>query len=338
LPAIATLAHFFWIKAKAFMSVVIVGSYVQDYVWQVASLPKMGESRIGQFFSGPGGKGSNQAICCHRQGVATLFIAALGADGAATAAKAYAAEIGLACHWFASTLPTAAASVVVDAQGSNLICVALGANLALDAQAVSAQAEAIRHAKVLLTQLETNLDASRTALQLAKAASVLSLLNPAPINPDVDLELIALADVLTPNETEFAFLLKHLHQIDLAPNWWRASDAQLHALCRKLSSNSVVITLGDEGAFVSHAPYRTRGDAQFCYRTPALPASAVDTTGAGDAFNAGLAAGLVKFAGAPFVKAVGYATQVAALSVERAGAALSMPTAEEVAVRWATQS
>jgi ribokinase len=68
-----------------------------------------------------------------------------------------------------------------------------------------------------------------------------------------------------------------------------------------------------------------------------VPANAVDTTGAGDAFNAGLAAGLVKFAGAPFAKAVNYATQVAALSVERVGAALSMPTAEEVTARWATQ-
>jgi ribokinase len=320
------------------MSIVVIGSYVQDYVWRVAALPALGESRIGEFSSGPGGKGFNQAVACTRLEVATLFVGALGRDAAADMARTVAAAVPLACAWTLSDAPTAAASVVLDAAGSNLICVALGANLALDAASVQTHKAAIQSAKVVLTQLETGLSATHAALTLAREANVLAVLNPAPINPGVTSELLALSDVLTPNETEFAFLLRHLHNTETPAQLSQATDAQLHAWCRMLTTTSVVITLGHEGAFVSHARYRMRGDAQFCYRVAALPARVVDTTGAGDAFNAGLCAGLVKFAAEPFQNAVHYATQVAALSVERAGAALAMPSAAEVTARWASFS
>lgn len=316
------------------MSIVVVGSFVQDYVWQVPALPALGESRIGTFFTGPGGKGFNQAICCHRLGVDTLFIAAIGDDVVATSARATAKASGLPCVWHVSDAPTAAASVVVAADGSNLICVALGANLSLTKAVVAAQSDTLALAKVILTQLETNLSASFTALTIARTAGVLSILNPAPINPLVTLELMALADVLTPNETEFAHLLQVLHGIELPLHWWRAADALLHSWTRELSRLTVVITLGAEGAFVSHAADQLRGDTIPYYRVAPLPAHAIDSTGAGDAFNAGLAVGLVKFSDQSFSSAVHYATQVAALSVERAGAALAMPTAEEVQARW----
>ena len=298
------------------------------------ALPALGESRIGTFFSGPGGKGFNQAICCHRLDVATLFIAAIGDDVGAASARATAQANGLPCVWHVSDAPTAAASVVVASDGSNLICVALGANLSLTEAVVTEQNSAITQAKVLLTQLETNLSASFAALRLARAAGAMTVLNPAPINPLATLELIALADVLTPNETEFAHLLETLHGIELPSNWWRSSDALIHDWARELSNSTVVITLGAEGAFVSHAPNQQRGDTSAYYRIAPLPANAVDSTGAGDAFNAGLAAGLVKYSKQNFFSAATYATQVAALSVERPGAALAMPTAEEVQARW----
>lgn len=321
------------------MSVVIIGSYVQDYVWNVNALPKPGETRIGEFSSGPGGKGSNQAICCRLQNVDTLFIAALGNDSAASSAKARAATLGLEAVWISSDQPTAAASVVVDAQGRNLICVALGANQDLSAEAVRGAlsgAKLAEHVEVVLTQLETNIAASSEAMRLAREHGVIGILNPAPINPFLGRELLESADIITPNETEFAFLMRHLLDIELAENWWLCLDAEVHALCRKLTQASVVITLGADGAFVSHADPASGKfkDTRAYYRVKALEAKAIDTTGAGDAFNAGLAAGLVKFAG-DFPAAIHYASQVAGLSVERAGAALSMPTAEEVAQRWA---
>lgn len=323
------------------MSVVIIGSYVQDYVWNVSALPKPGETRIGEFSTGPGGKGSNQAICCRLQNVDTLFIAALGNDSAASAAKARAATLGLEAVWISSEQPTAAASVVVDAQGLNLICVALGANQDLSAEAVRgalSDAKLAEHVEVVLTQLETNIAASGEAMRLAREHGAIGILNPAPINPLLDRTLLESADIITPNETEFGFLMRHLLGVELAEDWWLGSEAQLHNYCRQLTPATVVITLGADGAFISHAD-QAYGQSKFkdnrtYYRIKALDAKAIDTTGAGDAFNAGLAAGLVKFAG-DFPAAIHYASQVAGLSVERAGAALSMPTAEEVARRWA---
>jgi ribokinase len=305
--------------------IVVIGSYVQDFVWNTATLPKPGESRIGQFFNFPGGKGFNQAVAAHRLGVGTHFVAALGRDSLAQGARAFAAEFGLAVDWVDTDAATAAASVVVATDGANLICVALGANLQLNAAHVNAKQNLIAGCKVLVTQLETDLSASAAALKLAREHGVLSILNPAPINPEVGADVLAGADILTPNETEFAFLLQHLHGISLPENWWRLDEMQLHAWCRKLSSQTVVITLGSEGVFVSHAPYRTRRDAQFCYRVPAERATPLDTTGAGDAFTGGLAAGLVRAQGGDFASAVRFAGQVAALSVEKPGAAPAMP-------------
>jgi ribokinase len=315
------------------MSIIIAGSFVQDYVWQVPELPKLGESRIGSFLTGPGGKGFNQALCVHRQGAAVKFLGALGKDVAGAGAKQLAIEQGLPCSWLETTEPTAAASVIVAKDGSNFISVALGANLKLSATHIQAHAAEIANARLVLTQLETDLSASVALLELAKRANVLCMLNPAPINTQATVAMLALADVLTPNETEFAFLLQHLHDKKLPHQWWQQADDILHAYCRILSANTVVITLGKDGAFVSHGANQ-RGDAQAFYRAPALKANAVDTTGAGDAFNAGLASALDLHSDKPFEFAVQNATRVAATSVESVGAALAMPTAAQVQARF----
>jgi ribokinase len=316
------------------MSIVVIGSYVQDFVWTTAQLPRVGESRIGQFFNGPGGKGFNQAVAAHRQNVPTCFIGAIGNDALAQTARAYAVQFGLNAQWVETNASTAAASVVVDQNGANLICVALGANAKLGEADVSRHEPLIAQARVVVTQLESNLPATACALQLAKTHGVLSILNPAPINDQASIELLALADVLTPNETEFAFLLRHLHGIDLPERWWHLDDTAVHVWCRKLSSNTVVITLGGDGCFVSHAPYRLRGDQQFAYRLGAEQAKAIDTTGAGDAFTGGLAAGLNLFGNESFAQAIRHATRVAALSVEQPGAATAMPTLAQVQARF----
>ena len=315
------------------MQLIVAGSFVQDYVWQVPELPRLGESRIGSFITGPGGKGFNQALCAHRQGVSVQFLAAIGSDVAGAGAKQLAAEQGLSCSWQEVAEPTAAASVIVASDGSNLISVALGANLKLSREHIQAHRDQIQSASLVLTQLETDLDASLALLELAKEFAVPSMLNPAPINTLVSAGILQLADVLTPNETEFAFLLGHLHQQQLAAQWWLQPDAELHELCRILSRNTVVITLGRDGAFVSHGD-NTRGDTQTYYRVPALVANAIDTTGAGDAFNAGLASALAQEPGRPFLSAVQSATRVAATSVERLGAALAMPSAAQVQARF----
>jgi len=318
---------------------IVVGSYVQDHVWRTADLPAPGESRIGTFSSGPGGKGFNQAVALARQLDATSdahFFGALGVDSLAVLAKAAASEFGLHCTWIEKSAATAAAAVIVDASGANLICVALGANAQLGADeisqllAMSLQDKLL--AGVLLVQLEIALPATKAALVFANAHAVRSILNPAPINPDVSAELLALADILTPNETEFIFLLAHLHRYPFSASDFD-DDQALHRAARVLSQGTVVITLGEAGAFVSHGN-NLMGDHTAHYRSASHSVSVVDTTGAGDAFSGGLAAASLRFSDAPFAAWVAHAMKVAALSVEANGAANSMPSFTDVVKRF----
>jgi ribokinase len=316
--------------------VLILGSYVQDHCWRTETFPGTGESRIGTFSTGPGGKGFNQAVACHRQGVATRFLGAVGADALADTARRYAAEVGLDARFeVRPEVATAASSILVDARGDNRIVVALGANDALSAAFVDSESAAIAAAEVVVLQLENALDATRRAIGIARAAARTILLNPAPINPGVDAWMLAEADILTPNETEFAFLMQHVYGQPLAERYWELPDPMLHALARRCGSPTVVITLGDKGAFVSHANAARRNDTAPYYRVPAEAVRAIDTTGAGDAFTGGLAAGLVIHGPhAPFRDAVLHANRVAAMSTERPGTAPAMPTRAEITARF----
>lgn len=315
--------------------VVVVGSYVQDHCWQTARFPAPGESRIGTFSTGAGGKGFNQAIAAHRQGARTLFLGALGDDAMALNAKRFAADDGLAADWeIRSDTSTAASSIVVDGEGRNLICVALGANEKLSGEFVQRHQTEIAQARVLVCQLECNLEATRLALDLACRGGVQSILNPAPINPGIAMDLIHAAAIITPNETEFAYLMQQCFASALPARYWQLPAAELHALCRLSGVGTVVITLGEQGCFVSHADGDHRGDAEACYALPAEAVTVIDTTGAGDAFNGGLAAGLLRYAGLPFRLAVQHANRVAALAVEKSGTAPAMPDFAAVRARF----
>jgi ribokinase len=320
------------------MAVVVVGSYNQDMVWRTAQFPVPGETRLGEFASGPGGKGFNQAIAACRQGVETHFIGALGEDSLGREMLALAAREGLQTHCEQhALLATGTAAILVDAQAQNLIVVGPGANAALSVAHVDAQRDCLqRAARVLVTQHEVAFAASAAAQALAKAADVLCLHNPAPpVVDDIAQQLCRQADILTPNETEFAHLLRVAHGLDIdASTLSSQSDAALHAWCRAISDATVVITLGARGAFVSHADNNRRGDAVAHYRVEPCIVQAVDTTGAGDAFSGALAAALAKAPTDPFALAVMQASKVAALSTERIGAALAIPRAGEVAERF----
>ena len=315
--------------------VVVVGSYNHDYVWRSAQLPTPGETRLGTFTSGPGGKGFNQAIAAARQGARCAFIGALGNDAAGSAALALAASEGvLTCIESPPDLATGSAAILLDGAGQNMIVVGPGANAALSAAHVRQHAGLIAKAKVLVLQNETSLAACSEAMQIARQAGVLTLYNPAPAADAMALALLPLTDVLTPNESEFVALLRQSgvvvenHAID------GHDDDDLHSLCRRLGVPTVVLTLGACGAFVSHADANLRGDQFIHYRRAAEPATVLDTTGAGDAFNGGLAAALARAPQAPFAYAVRAAGRVAALAVERAGAALAMPLRGEVVARF----
>lgn len=316
--------------------VVVVGSYNQDMVWRTTRFPVPGETRLGAFDTGPGGKGFNQAIACARQGVATHFIGALGDDALARGMRELALGEGLALHCEThADLATGTAAILVEDSGQNLIVVGPGANAALSVAHIESQAAVLRAARVLVTQHEVNYAASLAAQKIARAAGVICLHNPAPPVDARDLQLIDGADLVTPNETEFVQLLK-LRGTETPPaeQLARLDDAALHTLCRALHSGTVVVTLGAQGAFVSHAQAHARGDAALCYRCAPEQVQAIDTTGAGDAFSGSLAAMLARAPEVPFAEAVRAASRVAGLSTERRGAALAVPRWNEVAQRF----
>jgi len=320
--------------------VVVVGSFNQDHVWTATRLPLPGETLAGRHASGPGGKGFNQAVAAARAGANTAFICALGADDAGELARSLAARDGIALHAQTVDAPTGSAGIFVDAGGANSIVVGPGANAGLSARFVGAQGAAIATARVLLAQLESPADAVAAALRLARAAGATSMLNPAPADAATTPDLLALSDILTPNETEFAALLaRHVDQAIDPAVVATLDDETLHRLCRRLLPHGrVVLTMGAAGCFASFPDAAAQRDGSIgprgCLRLAAEPAQARDSTGAGDAFNGALAAALATDATAPFAGQLRFANRYAALSTERHGAALAMPTRADVAARF----
>jgi ribokinase len=316
-------------------SVVVVGSYNQDHVWVSDELPQPGATRSGRYLSGPGGKGFNQAVASARSSAATTFLAALGDDAAAQHARALATGFGIdLVDEVHGAVATGSAGIFVDARGRNVIVVAPGANAELSTDFIDTEAARIRAAAVLLAQLEVDRDAIFRALSIARDAGRRTLLNPAPADAPVDEQLLELADLITPNETEFAALcLRILGEHVVADAVAATPSADLHTQCRRLHKGSVVITLGSAGCFVSYADAEDFNDTAASYRIAAIKANAIDTTGAGDAFNGALAAELARDPVQPLANAIRYASAYAGISTERRGAALAMPTRNDVASR-----
>lgn len=317
-------------------SVAIVGSFNVDHVWRCDSLPQAGATISGQYATGPGGKGFNQAVAAARSGASTRLVCALGDDAGGELARTLARQEGVALHAERSTEPTGTAGIYVDSRGRNTIVIGAGANAALGPAYVREQHAIIAAADVLLAQLESPGIAIQCALQLARDAGIPTLLNPAPANAVSSIALLALADVLTPNETEFSALLsRHVGERIEADDVASTDGTRLHALCRKLlPDGTVVITLGSIGMFISHAEANLRGDTQLHYRLGAEAVSPVDTTGAGDAFSGALAASLACDPSAAFIIHARFANRFAALSTERHGAAVAMPKRDEVSARF----
>ena len=316
--------------------VIIVGSYVQDQAWFVERFPRPGETmRANRYNTGPGGKGFNQAVACARQGVPTAFVGVLGRDTFAEFAKRFADAEGMPCRWqIRDDQPTSTSSITVNAKAENQIAMIFGANEHLDASFVHAQDDLFAGARTLLIQLENNLDALQAALDMGAKHGLTRIMNPAPVAVDLSFDMLRSADIITPNETEFSLLLERFAKQEVDPaTLAERNDADLHALSRALGVETVVVTLGSRGCFVSHGA-DTRGDSTGCYRLAPEKVNAIDTTGAGDAFSGALTAGLVRFAGKPFRNAVIHANRAAAMSTEIVGTAPAMPTYDAVSKRF----
>ena len=315
--------------------VVVVGSFNVDHVWRCDTLPAAGATIAGRYASGPGGKGFNQAVAAVRAGAQTTFVCALGDDAGGRLARDLAAADRLDLRAQASDEPTGTAGIYVDAHGRNTIVIGAGANAALATDFAAAQGDVLATAGVLLAQLESPAETVLAVLQAARHRGSTTVLNPAPANAATTTELLAHADIITPNETEFAALLaRHLGERISADDVATLDGVTLHQHCRQLFPHgTVVVTLGATGVYVSHPEDALRGDTRPHYRVAAEAATVVDTTGAGDAFNGALAASLAENAVPAFADHVRFANRYAALSTERAGAALAMPTRADLLAR-----
>ncbi|AHM04575.1 Ribokinase [Roseibacterium elongatum DSM 19469] len=297
--------------------IVILGVFVADTAYRAARLPRMGETLIGSGFAlGPGGKGSNQAVAAARAGGTVGYLTRLGDDDFGAMAREIWAEAGVTS--LATVDPegfTGAAFVFVDeATGQNAIIISPGVGGEISAADVVARADLIRGAKVVMTQLEQPLDAAEAMLRTGRTGGAITILNPAPA-ADVPDALLGLCDYVTPNETE-AEGLTGLEVTDLA-----SAEAAARALLDRGVAKAAILTLGEKGAlWVDHArEFHTR---------PMDAGPVVDTTGAGDAFNGGLATALAEGRGPE--EAMRFATATAALSVTRHGTARAMPTRPEI--------
>ena len=317
-------------------AVVVVGSFNIDHVWHCEALPGPGATIAGRYSTGPGGKGFNQAIASARAGASTAFVCALGDDPGGVQARSLAAEAGIDLRVQRSDEPTGSAGIYVDGRGRNSIVIGAGANADLSVQFLDSQASLLGAAKIVVAQLESPPACVLAALRHARDAGACTLLNPAPANAPTTTELLQLADIITPNESEFvAMLARHVGERMDADDVSSCDGARLHALCRELMrEGSVVVTLGAAGVFVSHPDESSHDAGKSHYRLAAESVSPVDTTGAGDAFNGALAASWALHPDDAFAEHVRFANRYAALSTEHPGAALGMPSTEEVAARF----
>ena len=162
--------------------VVVVGSFNVDHAWHCAELPGPGATLAGDYASGPGGKGFNQAMAAARAGASTTFLCALGDDPGGALARRLATADGIALLTAASAAPTGTAGIFVDQRGRNSIVIGAGANADLDTGFVEAHAPHIGGARVVLAQLESPLASIARALEIGRAGGATTLLNPAPAN------------------------------------------------------------------------------------------------------------------------------------------------------------
>lgn len=284
----------------------VVGSVNVDLVMQLPHLPTIGETVLGgTFLRSGGGKGANQAIAAARLGRPTTLITAVGSDAFAQEALDLLRHENIDISAITITPgPTGIAVIIVDQKGSNLIGVASGANAALSSADVRRTLQGrLSRGDVVVGNLEVGDAAVLAAGKVARACGAWFVLNPAPARP-IEKELLAVCDVLTPNELEVSGL--------------GFSDA---AAAFSAGVGALVVTLGPDGADL----YR-RGCA--AVRQGAFPVDVVDTTGAGDAFTAGLAVGLA--ANEPLEECIRWATAAGSLATRALGARAGYPTADEL--------
>lgn len=296
--------------------ITVFGSFAVDLMARAPHIPVPAETVKGTVFrQGAGGKGFNQAVAAHKAGADVVIATKLGRDAMASVALDMMQNLGMSQDYlsFHDTVSTGAALILVDeGTGQNAIVVVPGACATINDEDLARIRPRLLESSLILLQLEVNQDANEKVARLAKAHGIRLIVNTAPYCPVSD-DFLRGVYLVTPNEVE----AEEMTQIPVTD---QLSARRAAAVLHQKGVENVLITMGSKGAFLS-----TGGQD---WMVPAFRVHAVDTTGAGDAFNGGLIAALAE--GMDLRQAAEFASAVAALSVQRVGAAPSMPTREEI--------
>ena len=292
------------------------GSLIVDITGFAPHLPVAGETVKGTTLRlGPGGKGSNQMTAAHRAGSEAHIIGCRGDDSLGQILKKHYATEGMS-EAYLQVLPegeTGSALIEVDeSNAQNRIIVVFGANEQVSSDMVLAAEKDFADCDAVLTQFETKFEAVLAAKELAKKYNKPFILNPAPY-VDVPQDFFNGVDYVTPNETEAEQLTGI--RVETLEDCQKAA-----AKFFEMGVGNVVITLGARGVF-----FMNKDGSCF---VPALKVKAVETTGAGDAFNGGFATAIAE--GMPIETALKFAACTAAISVTRYGSSPSMPYRHEI--------
>lgn len=293
------------------MTIVVLGSINIDLVAKVHRFPHPGETVSGtEFFTSAGGKGANQAVAAARLGLSTHLVGRVGADAFGQQLLHGLREYQVECDRISidDSTHSGVAVISVAARGENQIVVIPGANGRINASDVEGLQDLLPQASALLLQLEIPMPAVIAAARSALEAGVPVILDPAPAPEYLPPELYPLIDIITPNEVEASQLT------GLPVNSPQTAAAAAEVLLER-GAKRAIVTLGAQGVFCA------TGKENFAI--PAFDLPVVDTVGAGDAFNGGLAAALE--ADLSLRQAVTWGAAAAALAVSAAGAQAAMP-------------
>ncbi len=303
-------------RAPQDVHVVVVGSANFDLVVKAERLPKQGESMLAsnlKFFSG--GKGANQAVAVRRQGAATTFLGAVGKDMIGDFLLAGMQSGGVSTEWVkrSTERTTGCAWISIYPNGNNSIVVDPGANHTLAPEDVERAASTIQAADALLTVLEVPIKVVETSLATARQAGKLTVLDAGPPR-GCPPEVLRLADIVSPNETELEALVGERVS-------GRDSAAEAARKLIEQGAKTVVVKLGSDGAML------LRAGESAAKHFAAFPVEAVDPTAAGDAFTATLTVELAR--GVAIEEAIRISNAAGALAASKLGAQPSIPTRKE---------
>ena len=296
--------------------ITVLGIFVADISFSGPKIPSIGETILGKKYNvGPGGKGCNQAIAIARLGGNTNFISKIGKDAYGELALKTLEKNKISTENIIQdgNQQTGVAGILVDQNtGKNAINVIVGAPSSLQISEIEKQINLIKRSKIFLTQLEVPKDVTLHCLKTAKENGCITILNPAPAS-EISKEFYNNIDFFTPNETEAEFYTGI--KITSEKEAKQAADKLLN-----LGIKKIIITLGEKGLFYSDGKEETY--------LKASPVKAIDTTGAGDAFNGGLAFGLSKEK--PIKECLELANKVAGISTTKLGAGDAMPFIQDI--------